>query len=159
VISRIGQSIANGTVHFRIANIVFMRRRLLKLFAQAAVLVSQTRSIATNNQCKNMIRRVPNSKLGVSEPNPSWFGNPANDKQNPSWTNSNWLKSRFHFSFAEYSNPANMGFGVLRVMNDDLVQPSRGFGEHPHRDTEICTYVVEGETHISWSISSLSISL
>eukprot|EP00602_Paraphysomonas_sp_CaronLab_P012784 CAMPEP_0185042184 /NCGR_PEP_ID=MMETSP1103-20130426/42201_1 /TAXON_ID=36769 /ORGANISM="Paraphysomonas bandaiensis, Strain Caron Lab Isolate" /LENGTH=186 /DNA_ID=CAMNT_0027582207 /DNA_START=191 /DNA_END=751 /DNA_ORIENTATION=+ len=37
-----------------------------------------------------------------------------------------------------------MGFGVLRVMNDDLVQPCRGFGEHPHRDVEICTYIVDG---------------
>lgn len=89
------------------------------------------------------IKKIPQSKLGVSEPNPSWFGNPPNifsDK----WTNTNWLKSRFHFSFAEYSNPRNQDFGVLRVMNDDLVQPSRGFGEHPHRDVEICTYIVEG---------------
>jgi redox-sensitive bicupin YhaK (pirin superfamily) len=82
------------------------------------------------------------------EPNPAWFGNPGNENNNPEWTNSNWLKSRFHFSFAEYSNPRNTGFGVLRVMNDDLVQPNRGFGAHPHRDVEICTYVVEGElTH------------
>ena len=58
------------------------------------------------------------------------------------------MKSRFHFSFAEYSNPRNTGFGVLRGMNDDLVQPNRGFGTHPHRDVEICTYVVEGKlTH------------
>lgn len=41
-----------------------------------------------------------------------------------------------------------MGFGILRVMNDDLVQPKRGFGEHPHRDVEICTYIVDGKlTH------------
>jgi hypothetical protein len=41
-----------------------------------------------------------------------------------------------------------MGFGVLRVMNDDLVQPNRGFGAHPHRDVEICTYIIEGKlTH------------
>ena len=116
---------------------------------------------------RSLFRKVPQSKLGVSggtnfnlhltdshltfdslEPNPSWFGNPGNEATNPKWTNKNWLKSRFHFSFAEYSNPRNTGFGVLRVMNDDLVQPNRGFGEHPHRDTEICTYVVEGElTH------------
>ena len=54
------------------------------------------------------------------------FGNKANEPSNKFWTNSNWLKSRFHFSFAEYSNPRNTGFGVLRVMNDDLVQPDRG---------------------------------
>jgi redox-sensitive bicupin YhaK (pirin superfamily) len=54
------------------------------------------------------------------------FGNKPNERSNPNWTNVNWLKSRFHFSFAEYSNHRNTGFGVLRVMNDDLVQPSRG---------------------------------
>ena len=83
----------------------------------------------------------------MSEPNPQWFGNPPNASE-ATWTNTNWLKSRFHFAFAEYSNPQNACFGVLRVMNDDLVQPNRGFGTHPHREMEICTYVVEGElTH------------
>jgi redox-sensitive bicupin YhaK (pirin superfamily) len=72
------------------------------------------------------------------------FGNDKNEPENPAWTNRNWLKSRFHFSFAEYHNPRNTNFGVLRVMNDDLVQPMRGFGKHGHRDTEICTYVLEG---------------
>ena len=95
-----------------------------------------------------MIRRIPNSILGTSEPNPMWFGNPGNEAGNPHWTHPNWLKSRFHFSFAEYNNLHNTGFGVLRVLNDDLVQPKRGFGEHPHANMEICTYVVEGQlTH------------
>lgn len=68
-----------------------------------------------------------------------------NDK---AWTSSNWLKSRFHFSFAEYNNRRNQDFGVLRVMNDDLVQPHRGFGTHPHRDMEIITYICSGKlTH------------
>jgi redox-sensitive bicupin YhaK (pirin superfamily) len=96
------------------------------------------------------LRVVPNSKLFVSEPDPSWFGNGPNEDlaKNSHWTNANWLKSRFHFSFAEYNNPANSQFGVLRVMNDDLVQPARGFGTHPHRNMEIITYIVHGElTH------------
>ena len=77
-----------------------------------------------------------------------WFGNGSNPKDDPNWTNQNWLKSRFHFSFAEYSNYANIKFGCLRVMNDDLVQPKRGFGTHPHSNMEIVTYVVDGElTH------------
>ena len=59
-----------------------------------------------------------------------------------------WLQSRFHFSFAEYYNPGNVNFGVLRVLNDDIVAPGTGFGTHPHRDMEIVSYVVDGElTH------------
>ena len=59
-----------------------------------------------------------------------------------------WLDSHFHFSFAEYYNPANMQFGVLRVINDDLIEAHTGFDTHPHKDMEIITYVVNGElTH------------
>ena len=59
-----------------------------------------------------------------------------------------WLRSRFHFSFAQYYDPDNIKFGVLRVVNDDLVQPGTGFDTHPHRDMEIVSYVVDGElTH------------
>ena len=81
-----------------------------------------------SNHCDAMrqMKKIPDSSLTVSEPNPSWFGNPANEPSNPAWTNKNWLKSRFHFSFAEYHNPRNSNYGVLRVLNDDLVQPNRG---------------------------------
>jgi redox-sensitive bicupin YhaK (pirin superfamily) len=59
-----------------------------------------------------------------------------------------WLDSHFHFSFAEYCNPENINFGVLRVMNDDLVQTGTGFDTHPHENMEIISYVVQGElTH------------
>lgn len=59
-----------------------------------------------------------------------------------------WLDSHFHFSFADYYNPKNIHFGVLRVINDDLIQPGEGFGAHPHADMEIISYVVDGEiTH------------
>ncbi len=62
--------------------------------------------------------------------------------------NHGWLQSRFHFSFAEYHDRANMHYGVLRVMNDDIIAPHTGFGTHPHRDMEIITYVLSGElTH------------
>ncbi|MDR2175273.1 MAG: pirin family protein [Synergistaceae bacterium] len=59
-----------------------------------------------------------------------------------------WLDSHFHFSFAEYCNPDNVQFGVLRVMNDDQVQSGTGFEAHSHKNMEIISYVVEGElTH------------
>lgn len=56
-----------------------------------------------------------------------------------------WLSTYWHFSFAEYYDPANMNWGALRVFNDDVIQPGQGFGAHPHRDMEIVTYVLEGE--------------
>mmetsp|Transcript_75863 Transcript_75863/g.222377 ORF Transcript_75863/g.222377 Transcript_75863/m.222377 type:complete len:296 (-) Transcript_75863:172-1059(-) len=96
-----------------------------------------------------LVRVVPHEQLFISEPDPEWFGNDPNPPsgRGRGWTDDNWLKSRFHFSFAEYdTGPRN--FGVLRVMNDDLVQPLRGFGKHPHRDMEIITFVIDGQlTH------------
>lgn len=75
-----------------------------------------------------MIKKIDSRKMGSS--------------------NLGWLKSIFHFSFADYYNPNNIKFGALRVINDDLVKPNTGFDTHPHRDMEIISYVVEGElTH------------
>lgn len=72
-----------------------------------------------------MLRKIDNTKMGSSD-----LG---------------WLKSKFHFSFAEYYNPQNMNFGTLRVINDDLVKSNEGFDTHPHRDMEIVSYIVNGE--------------
>jgi quercetin 2,3-dioxygenase len=69
-------------------------------------------------------------------------------KENMGTSNLGWLESRFHFSFADYRNPNNMNFGVLRVLNDDIVHANSGFDTHPHANMEIISYVVKGEiTH------------
>ncbi|WP_046756095.1 pirin family protein [Kordia jejudonensis] len=59
--------------------------------------------------------------------------------------NHGWLHSKHTFSFANYYNPERMNFGVLRVLNDDTVSESKGFGTHPHKDMEIVSIPLEGD--------------
>jgi redox-sensitive bicupin YhaK (pirin superfamily) len=75
-----------------------------------------------------MLKKLPKEKMGKS--------------------NLGWLESRFHFSFAEYRNFNNIQFGVLRVLNDDIIHPDSGFDTHPHSNMEIISYIIDGEiTH------------
>lgn len=68
-----------------------------------------------------------------------------------------WLHSRFSFSFANYYDPEKMGFGLLRVLNDDIVEPKTGFGTHPHNNMEIITIILDGELEHRDSMGSGSI--
>jgi len=60
------------------------------------------------------------------------------------YANYGWLKTRHHFSFADYHNPDRIGFGALMVINDDHISPCAGFDLHSHKDMEIITYVRQG---------------
>lgn len=73
------------------------------------------------------------------------------------YANRGWLESYHSFSFSHYYDPDRMHFSVLRVINDDVIAPSRGFGMHPHHDMEIITYMLQGKLQHRDSVGNGSV--
>jgi len=71
--------------------------------------------------------------------------------------NHGWLNSRHTFSFANYNNPERVHFGVLRVLNDDIVAPGRGFSTHPHDNMEIISIPLEGDLEHKDSMGNIAV--
>jgi redox-sensitive bicupin YhaK (pirin superfamily) len=71
--------------------------------------------------------------------------------------NHGWLDSKHSFSFANYHNPERMNFGVLRVLNDDMVAPGKGFGTHPHDNMEIISIPLEGDLEHKDSMGNVAV--
>ena len=68
-----------------------------------------------------------------------------------------WLKAKHSFSFANYFNPERIQFGALRVLNDDIIAPGKGFGSHPHDNMEIITIPLEGSLEHKDSMENVGV--
>ncbi len=107
--------------------------------------------------CRHLRRRLRPLKCAMgaptSPPNRSTSNDPRKDnphdpatplRQPPLASLGDWLNAHHHFSFGNYHDPEHMGFGRLRVWNDDEVAPGMGFDPHPHKEMEIVTYIRQG---------------
>jgi quercetin 2,3-dioxygenase len=119
-------------------------------------------SLALGNVLKNDIdelkeleilgfNHIPNAKSKIMA---NTVFHPANTRGD---ANHGWLHSKHTFSFANYYNPERMHFGVLRVLNDDIVAPGRGFGTHPHDNMEIISIPLEGDLEHKDSMGNVSV--
>jgi redox-sensitive bicupin YhaK (pirin superfamily) len=142
-------------------NNITMKRKdfLKKTIAGGSLSILGLTALAKVNNTKEGVK-VEEEKLGYNHlPNKEYKTmNTVLHKANTRGdANHGWLKSKHTFSFANYHNPERMHFGVLRVLNDDIVSEAKGFGTHPHRDMEIISIPLEGDLEHKDSMGTTAI--
>jgi len=115
-------------------------------------LKSETKSDSTYDQLMNKVgfNHLPNREIKTMKS----VLHKASTRGN---ANHGWLNSYHSFSFANYHNPDRMNFGVLRVLNDDVVAPAKGFGKHPHDNMEIISIPLEGDLEHKDSMGNITV--
>lgn len=131
----------------------FVRKSLLGVAGMAAG--SRLRVKPKNSTYDKMMQQVGFNHLPNKEENTmKTVLHKANSRGH---ANHGWLDSHHSFSFANYYNPERMHFGVLRVLNDDVVAPGRGFGTHPHDNMEIISIPLEGDLEHKDSMNNTAV--
>lgn len=136
------------------------RKTFLKKTMVGAAILMSTSSIARTIH-KRAKDKVPFNSIGFNHlPNTKstiMKNSILHKSESRGHANHGWLNSRHTFSFANYYNPERMNFGVLRVLNDDIVAPGRGFSMHQHSNMEIISIPLEGDLEHKDSMGNLSV--
>ena len=144
---------------YRIPNEITMKRKefLKKTIAVGSLSILNVAALANVNAAE---AKTKNEKLGYNHlPNKEYktMNTVLHKADTRGDANHGWLQSKHSFSFANYHNPERMHFGVLRVLNDDIVAPGMGFGTHAHQNMEIISIPMEGDLEHKDSMDNVAV--